>query len=233
MELNKHLLNTGTEILFFDQVIRKHRALLEPRSVGFFTCGSFMRNISPKKTIFSPKGISEDCLILIRDNRWGFQDNLVHWWFDKLKELDIYAEYFGKEDNIHYILYKIRKMPSPSVRLLRFTMVRYLWSTPYRTLIEHMYKIKDLKEIKEHGFWPVFMKYHVQLSTFRNYSDVFGLTHSSIVTKFTNQEIIDKFIKPTNKDYGINSMFCGMNYKAIRSYDKDILFKKTKFDYEK
>lgn len=234
MGIYKHQLGTGTNMIRFDYSIKGGRIHMRPRSIGYFTCGAFMRDVLPTNLLNEPNIDSENCLIWIDDTAWELDRKIVNWWLNKIKEFDIDAEYFGKEDAKHYIRYNIRNSFSRSFRLLRFTMLRYLWSTPYRVLVEHMYKEKDSSDVDKHGFWRVFMKYHAQLSTFYHYSDTFGLTHPSTWSDIkSDKAMIDLFITPQKGDYGINSMFQGEKYSSPRTSTSNILLKYYKFNEEK
>lgn len=206
--MNKRDLNSTTDIDLFEESIKQGYLTIKPKKIGVFTCGSFMRSILPNSIWESQKN-GMDIIIYINNNRWGYDRNIVDWWMNIIKELDIDAEYFGQEGVNHIIRYKVMESFNQNMRLQRFTILRYLWAAPYRLIIEHMYTLKDSPEVKKHGFWHVFMKYHLQLSCFSNYSTTFGLTYGRKDVTISNKSFINKFLEKGNSKFGINQNFEG------------------------
>lgn len=225
--MNRRALNSTTDIDLFEEGIKLGKLNVRPKKIGIFTCGSFMRNIKPNIKYISQKD-GMNTIIYIDHSRWGYEKDLVDWWMSMIKELGIDAEYFGKENDEHVIRYNVIESFNGNMRLLRFTILRYLWSTPYRCLVEHMYTLKDSPEVKKHGFWHVFMVYHARLSLFDGYSSTFGLTYPSKILNISNEDFIARFIKEGDSKYGINHSFGGDEFGKNKT--TSIKFKPIKFD---
>lgn len=234
MTINKGILHTSTNIQIFRPGLIHGKITLTLEDIGHFTCGSFMRDIVPKRSLSeSINNVNYvDTLIYIDDEFWKHDLKLVDWWLNKLKDIDIDSKYLGKEKDIHIIRYRVINSFSSSFRLLRFSLLRYLWACPYRTLVEHMFKIRDSLEIDRKGFWFSFMEYHAQLSNFYNYSSTFGLTEGNFKVELTDEKFINLCTTKQRGDLGINNMFSreGSNFGRSRLSDSAIKYKMNKLN---
>ncbi len=209
--------NTSTSIDLFVKRLKNSKmdTVRDSRYKSKFDCGSFMRGISPKESNH------KECIL------YSYQGELsekeIVWWFERLKDLDIEATYFGKENGRDVYLYKLEDSFSSMYRLLRFTMVRYAWSTPFTSLVKRMFKVDNNDEFEGIDFWTVFMAYHAVLSKNQYYDATFGLTSAGSYRPETNESMINKF---TVKRVGIaassiNNLFLGDGFgvKTTESLD--------------
>lgn len=210
-------LDTMTSVTLFKHNIKDRQIIKVPKDYTDFTCGAFMAGIQKNPHSLLSEERKE---VLISFDKKRSNSKLIKYWIGKLKELGIDSEYWGEAGGKRSIMYHVNNDMNNVSRLAIFSLLRYLWITPYKDLIEFMYDIdvKDNEDIKEHGYWGTFMRYHFVIQSYDTYSNVFGFANSTDYIIINNEEF--KELLNTNeviKYDSINNRFNKYNRKDSKT----------------
>lgn len=200
---------TSTTIEEFIPKIRNGKLILETEKRSF-TCGSFMARMEIKDNSYFKSIEHKLNKIIVKFVRSKDYSKYVEFWTEKVKDLGLEVDYMGYENDSFLILYTLPNMESGTTRLLRFTILRYLWATPYDTLVQKMYNlVKNKDEIfNKYTFWEVFMLYHPFLQKINGYSSTFGLFSEDTYGFLDNKTFKSLFVIKENTKYdSINNRF--------------------------